>query len=160
MQTALSQAMEVVKKAQKSLKLAETELNIAGAIDKVQKEIVNARALLKLQESTSLQQGIEEVVQQLPKKLSRTSGNFSSLSLVSPDLIHTTCLSCPSSFINPCALASPTMSVRPTRRLPTTLLTPTRLLSNRAHQRSGGGRRLLSVLSEYHCACRWNCAVA
>jgi hypothetical protein len=84
MQTALSQAMEVVKKAQKSLKLAETELNIAGAIDKVQKEIVNARALLKLQESTSLQQGIEEVVQQLPKKLSRTSGNFSSLSLVSP----------------------------------------------------------------------------
>jgi hypothetical protein len=84
MQTALSQATEVVKKAQKSLKLAERKSDVAGAIDKVQKEIVDARALLELQESTSLQQNIEGVVQQLPKELSRTSGNLSSLSLVSP----------------------------------------------------------------------------
>jgi hypothetical protein len=67
MKTALSQATEVVKKAQKSLKLAKTELDIAGAIDKAQKKIVNARGLLKLDKTTTLQQGLTDVMSEAQK---------------------------------------------------------------------------------------------
>jgi hypothetical protein len=66
-QTALRQAEEVVKKSRKSLKLAETELDVAGAVQRIKQEVDDAREHLKLKPSTTLQQGLTTVTSEAQK---------------------------------------------------------------------------------------------